>query len=418
MRQHRILMLFLARRAASLRPAITGRAWRALSSSPFDEDFLLPKGGDGPAPARAERRPSNRYGEGRRDRSRGGVPAEGSWTKRNEGRAFERTRLFVSALDPGTRWQELKDHFRDGGFDVIYASVSTDRYTGESKGCGIVQLATEAEAERAIGAMDRSELDGATIFCREDRQNRDRRTGDNSGTRRDEPRGGRREPRRAEPPKRGAFDARGGLLPWADRAGAAIAPEVLALLGDRDDARAAKEYATADAIRDSLFENYGTKIDDRNREVWAESFGDDALANLGDVAGFVDAALGGQSPEDEVEALLADARAARGDDESLSFDDAGADAGSTEGVADVDVEALVSKHADALKAALAADRGDAPADAPAAAPAEAADPAAGVERLVRDELQALKVPELKDRLRAKGLKVSGAKAELIERLLE
>ncbi|KAH8061266.1 hypothetical protein JL721_8928 [Aureococcus anophagefferens] len=148
---HPILMLFLARRAASLRPAITGRAWRALSSSPFDEDFLLPKGGDGPAPARAERRPSNRYGEGRRDRSRGGVPAEGSWTKRNEGRAFERTRLFVSALDPGTRWQELKDHFRDGGFDVIYASVSTDRYTGESKGCGIVQLATEAEAEAAIG---------------------------------------------------------------------------------------------------------------------------------------------------------------------------------------------------------------------------------------------------------------------------
>ena len=151
------------------------RDWGALD--------LLPKGGDGPAPARAERRPSNRYGEGRRDRSRGGVPAEGSWTKRNQGRAFERTRLFVSALDPGTRWQELKDHFRDGGFDVIYASVSTDRYTGESKGCGIVQLATEAEAERAIGAMDRSELDGATIFCREDRQNRDRRTGDNSGTR-------------------------------------------------------------------------------------------------------------------------------------------------------------------------------------------------------------------------------------------
>ena len=78
----------------------------------------------------------------------------------------------------------------------------------------------------------------------------------------------------------------------------------------------------------------------------------------------------------------------------------------------------MSKHADALKAALAADRGDAPAEPPAAAPAEAADPAAGVERLVRDELQALKVPELKDRLRAKGLKVSGAKAELIERLLE
>ncbi|KAH8092975.1 hypothetical protein JL720_5145 [Aureococcus anophagefferens] len=266
-------MLFLARRAASLRPAVAGRAWRALSSSPFDEDFLLPKGGDGPAPARAERRPSNRYGEGRRDRSRGGVPAEGSWTKRNEGRAFERTRLFVSALDPGTRWQELKDHFRDGGFDVIYASVSTDRYTGESKGCGIVQLATEAEAERAIGAMDR--------------------------------RGAAAASRGAPSPGAGALDARGGLLPWADRAGAAIAPEVLALLGDRDDARAAKEYATADAIRDSLFENYGTKIDDRNREVWAESFGDDALANLGDVAGFVDAALGGQGPEDEVEALLA-----------------------------------------------------------------------------------------------------------------
>ena len=77
-----------------------------------------------------------------------------------------------------------------------------------------------------------------------------------------------------------------------------------------------------------------------------------------------------------------------------------------------------SDKARALKEALAAARGAAPSEPPAGGPAEAADPAAGVERLVRDELQALKVPELKDRLRAKGLKVSGAKAELIERLLE
>ena len=63
---------------------------------------------------------------------------------------FQATRCFVSGLSPRTDWGQLKDHFRDAGFKVVYASVSEDRHTGESKECGIVQFETDAEAVRAM----------------------------------------------------------------------------------------------------------------------------------------------------------------------------------------------------------------------------------------------------------------------------
>ena len=54
----------------------------------------------------------------------------------------------------------------------------------------------------------------------------------------------------------------------ARHVGAGDAPlpaEVLALLADRDDARDAKDYSAADAIRDDVRDLYELRIDDRNR---------------------------------------------------------------------------------------------------------------------------------------------------------
>jgi len=72
-------------------------------------------------------------------------------------------------VTPGTQWPELKDHFRDAGVGVVYASISVYR-DGTSKGCGIVQLESEDDAQRAIDLLDGSDLDGATIYVREDRK--------------------------------------------------------------------------------------------------------------------------------------------------------------------------------------------------------------------------------------------------------
>lgn len=80
-----------------------------------------------------------------------------------------RRRIYVYGLDQSTRWQELKDHFKYNGYEVIYASVSVDRETGESKRCGIVQFIDEEEATRAMKDMHGSWLGGVHINCREDR---------------------------------------------------------------------------------------------------------------------------------------------------------------------------------------------------------------------------------------------------------
>jgi len=52
-------------------------------------------------------------------------------------------------------WQALKDKFLSVG-DVKYAEM-------KERGCGIIRFATEREAERAVGAMNRQRLDGRTI---------------------------------------------------------------------------------------------------------------------------------------------------------------------------------------------------------------------------------------------------------------
>lgn len=84
-------------------------------------------------------------------------------------------RIFVEDLAEQTSWTTLKDHFRDAGFDVVYASVSVDQDTGLSKRCGIVQFETSDQAQNAIQNMNGSALDGGTIRCREDRQGKQRK---------------------------------------------------------------------------------------------------------------------------------------------------------------------------------------------------------------------------------------------------
>ena len=64
---------------------------------------------------------------------------------------------------------QLKDHFKVAG-EVVFASVSIDRQTGQSKQCGIVQYETPAMAQNAIREMRNHPLDGAKVYVREDVQ--------------------------------------------------------------------------------------------------------------------------------------------------------------------------------------------------------------------------------------------------------
>ncbi|KAL3914052.1 MAG: hypothetical protein SGARI_000331 [Bacillariaceae sp.] len=105
--------------------------------------------------------PYHRGGFGPRGGFDGGSP------KASDAQAQSR-RVYVGNLSWDVTWQELKDHMKPAG-DVVFAEVITE-HNGRSKGCGIVQYATEEEAQQAIATLAHTELKGRNIFVREDRE--------------------------------------------------------------------------------------------------------------------------------------------------------------------------------------------------------------------------------------------------------
>jgi len=79
----------------------------------------------------------------------------------------ECTRVFAGSLSFQTTWKSLKDHFKVCG-EIQYASVITDRATGMSKGCGMVDFQTHAEAQSAVAVLNGSTLDGREITVKLD----------------------------------------------------------------------------------------------------------------------------------------------------------------------------------------------------------------------------------------------------------
>lgn len=77
-------------------------------------------------------------------------------------------RVYVGNLSWSVAWQSLKDHMRQAG-EVVHAEVIME-YNGRSKGCGIVEYATDEEAQEAIKTLTDTELNGRMIFVREDRE--------------------------------------------------------------------------------------------------------------------------------------------------------------------------------------------------------------------------------------------------------
>jgi RNA recognition motif-containing protein len=83
---------------------------------------------------------------------------------------FLNTRVFVQGIPKDVDWPEFKDHFKKSGGNVVYASISIDKITKESKGCGIVQYETIDEANNAIQIMGNFPLRNTKLFVRRDVQ--------------------------------------------------------------------------------------------------------------------------------------------------------------------------------------------------------------------------------------------------------
>lgn len=82
------------------------------------------------------------------------------------------TKLFVGSLPFATTSDELRAIFAKAG-QVADANVVMDKMTGRSRGFGFVEMATEADAKKAVDSLNGTEIEGRKIFVSEARPQRD-----------------------------------------------------------------------------------------------------------------------------------------------------------------------------------------------------------------------------------------------------
>jgi len=90
------------------------------------------------------------------------------------------TKLYVVFKDYATTEKQLQELFSQQG-SVTSAKIITDRYTGQSRGFGFVEMATAEEAQKAITALNGTQLNGRTITVNEARPQEQRPGGGGGG---------------------------------------------------------------------------------------------------------------------------------------------------------------------------------------------------------------------------------------------
>lgn len=102
--------------------------------------------------------------------------------------------IYVGNLSYNLTEQELRDIFSEYG-EVSSVNIITDKYTGQSKGFGFIEMPNQSEAEEAISAINETSVGGRNIKVNEARPREERPRGDR-------PRGGGGGRPRNERPQR------------------------------------------------------------------------------------------------------------------------------------------------------------------------------------------------------------------------
>ena len=76
------------------------------------------------------------------------------------------TKLFVGSLPWSVDDDTLRETFEEHG-NVVSAKIIKDRDTGRSKGFGFVEMENSSDAQKAIKALNESELNGRNIVVNE-----------------------------------------------------------------------------------------------------------------------------------------------------------------------------------------------------------------------------------------------------------
>jgi RNA recognition motif-containing protein len=72
------------------------------------------------------------------------------------------SKLYVGGLSYSTTSETLREFFSQCG-QVLSATVITDRFSGQSRGFGFVEMGTAEEAQQAVAQLNGRELDGRRI---------------------------------------------------------------------------------------------------------------------------------------------------------------------------------------------------------------------------------------------------------------
>ncbi|HET9496165.1 MAG TPA: RNA-binding protein [Chloroflexia bacterium] len=92
-------------------------------------------------------------------------------------------KIYVGNLAFGTSEDDLQRTFAEFG-QVDSVAIIKDKYSGESRGFGFVEMADSAAAAKAIEALNGTEMDGRNLTVNESRPRADDRSGGYNRSRR------------------------------------------------------------------------------------------------------------------------------------------------------------------------------------------------------------------------------------------
>lgn len=73
--------------------------------------------------------------------------------------------IFIAKLSADTTSEDLQDLFEEYG-EIVSAKVITDKFTGQSKRFGFVEMKNNEDALKAIEELDECEYDDSTIVVK------------------------------------------------------------------------------------------------------------------------------------------------------------------------------------------------------------------------------------------------------------
>lgn len=89
-------------------------------------------------------------------------------------------KLYVGNLSYNTTQEQVRELFAQVG-DIVEINLITDRFTGNPKGFGFVEMATEEAAQEAIRRFNGFQLDNRALTVNEARPREDRSSGGDRG---------------------------------------------------------------------------------------------------------------------------------------------------------------------------------------------------------------------------------------------